>query len=59
MDVVGKMCIVTALDSDACGAWGMVQDFDGSYYYIYVANDETKCIILHREDFKVRKVVWE
>ena len=59
MDIVGKMCIVTSLESGACGGWGMVRDFDGSYYYIYVCNDETECVILPREAFKVRKVVWE
>ena len=59
MDIVGKMCIVTDLDTGLCGEWGMVRDFDGSYYYIFVGNDETKCVVLPREAFKVRKVVWE
>ena len=53
--LVGKEVIITDRNSWAHGEWGIVNGFDGEYYYIGIAGDKKVNLAFTRNEFRVRR----
>lgn len=54
LDMTGKIVDITAKESWAYGEWGVIKYFDGEFYHVAIANDEST-LVFSRNEFKVRR----
>ena len=53
--LIGKRAVITDRDSIYYGEWGTIVEYDGTVYYIAIANDHSSIPVFMRYAFKVRR----
>ena len=53
--LIGKMAVITDKESFYCGEWGIIDSFDGDWYYIKIAGGTAgqPDPVFDRDQFKV------
>ena len=54
--MIGKKVTIRCKDSMYHGEWGIVKHFDGEYYHVAIAN-ENSLVIFKRKELVVRKEI--
>ena len=53
--LIGKKAYIKNKDSIYFGEWGIIEHFDGEYYYIAIANGCDSLPIFERDEFVIRR----
>ena len=54
--LIGKRVIITDKESVYFGEWGIIDDFDGDYYTVRIANDFKSLPVFQRNEFRVPRM---
>ena len=55
MKLIGKKAYITNKESFYYGEWGTTIDFDGEYYYIAIADDNSAVPVFTRNEFIIHR----
>lgn len=53
--IIGEKAYIKNKDSIYFGEWGIIEHFDGDYYYIAIANGCDSLPIFERDEFVIRR----